>query len=57
MRCDHCTDVIGVYEPVVIIVGDEARETSQAAEPTVDSLPGERYHRACCLERFAPAAR
>lgn len=53
--CDHCADAIGVYEPVVVVVGEEARVTSRAAEPMVGSQPGERYHRACYIERFGPA--
>ena len=50
MTCDHCAEVIGVYEPVVVVTESEARETSRAAEPTVASKRGERYHRACYRE-------
>lgn len=49
--CDHCTDVIGVYEPVVVVIDGEVRETSRAAEPTIGTEAAERYHRACYLER------
>jgi hypothetical protein len=52
MTCDHCADVIGVYEPIVVVIDNEARETSRAAEPMIVSERGERYHRACFLERF-----
>lgn len=44
-----------MYEPVVLVVDGEIRETSRAAEPTVASEPGERYHRACYSERFGQA--
>jgi hypothetical protein len=47
LRCVHCGDVIGVYEPLVACVGDEARETSRAAEPDVALQGVEVYHRAC----------
>jgi hypothetical protein len=54
LKCDHCADVIGVYEPMVVVRNDEAHETSRAAEPAIDAEPGERYHRACYLERVGP---
>jgi DNA-directed RNA polymerase subunit N (RpoN/RPB10) len=47
VRCVHCGDVIGVYEPLVARVGDETRETSRAAEPDVALQGTELYHRAC----------
>ena len=51
ITCDHCGDVIGVYEPMVVMVDASAHETSRAADPQL-SLGGlERYHRACFLER------
>jgi hypothetical protein len=46
-----------VYEPFVLVVGDEARETSRAAEPALPLDSGEHYHRSCYLERFDPAER
>lgn len=55
MTCEYCADVIGVYEPIVVVIEGEARETSRAAEPTLCSEHGERYHRACFLERFGDA--
>lgn len=48
--CDHCAEPIGVYEPVIVVVDGEVRETSRAAEPSVRSDPGQRYHRTCYLE-------
>lgn len=52
VRCDHCADVIGVYEPMVAVFEGEARETSRAAEPAIGAQAAERYHRSCYLERF-----
>jgi hypothetical protein len=46
-RCRRCGDVIGVYEPLVLVEGSAARETAAAAEPGLRALPGARYHRAC----------
>ncbi len=54
--CHHCTEVIGVYEPVVVVIDGEVRETSRAAEPTIGTDAAECYHRACYLERSNAAA-
>lgn len=50
MRCGHCGDVIGVYEPLVVVRDGETRSTSAAAEPHIGEEPGERFHRACHSE-------
>jgi hypothetical protein len=55
ITCDHCAEVIGVYEPVVLVTDGKARETSRAAEPAVGAERGERYHLACYVERSASA--
>jgi hypothetical protein len=39
--------VIGVYEPLVLRVGGEVRETSRAAESNLPLAHAEHYHRAC----------
>jgi hypothetical protein len=46
IRCQRCGDVIGVYEPMVLLLGDEARVTSGAA---ANQLPAHarRLHEAC----------
>jgi hypothetical protein len=56
LTCDHCADAIGVYEPLVVVIGGEVRETSRAAEPTVGSEAAERYHLACYLVRSGTTA-
>jgi hypothetical protein len=52
-RCVDCGDVIGVYEPLVAMVGDGIpRETSRAAEPRwVAAAPGAIYHSDCYRTR------
>jgi hypothetical protein len=50
LRCDACGEVIGVYEPMVVVSEGEARETSRTAEAAIGSQPGQHYHRACFLE-------
>jgi hypothetical protein len=49
--CDKCGDVIGVYEPLVLIVDGQPSETSQAARPDDTDGANERYHRACYESR------
>jgi hypothetical protein len=37
-RCDHCGGVLGVYEPIVVVVENEsARTTSLLAERELDA--------------------
>jgi hypothetical protein len=52
--CDYCQEVIGIYEPAVVVRNEDIRETSRAAEPTIGAEPAGLYHRACYLERFGP---
>jgi hypothetical protein len=46
-RCPACGDVLGVYEPIVHVLGTHARRTSRAAEPSVSSSEGQCYHLGC----------
>jgi hypothetical protein len=46
-RCPACEDVLGVYEPIMHVLGTYARRTSRAAEPTVSSGEGQCYHLGC----------
>jgi len=50
LRCQHCNDVIGVYEPMTVLVGGDVRESSRAAEKDSALAMGECYHRACYVE-------
>ena len=54
LTCDQCGNVIGVYEPIVVIADGEVHETSRAAVPELASVPGLRYHRECYLDRDRP---
>ncbi len=49
LRCQVCGDVIGTYEPLVVLASGEARHTSRAAERDLLRAPGEHYHRDCFL--------
>lgn len=46
-HCVHCGDVIGAYEPMILVVDGKPRKTSASAEQDRDLHPGERYHAAC----------
>jgi hypothetical protein len=56
LRCDDCGDVIGVYEPMTIMDGGRARETSLAAEPRLAAHGQRSFHRACFDTGRPPAA-
>jgi hypothetical protein len=47
LRCAHCGDVIGVYEPLVIVDQAGMRLSSRAAEPGLVGDLAEHYHRSC----------
>jgi hypothetical protein len=51
LRCSDCEEVIGVYEPLVLVMGGHARTTSRAAEPKLQSSFGTYYHRDCYINR------
>ena len=45
-RCHHCADVIGVYEPMIVLTDGQARSTSRATEQGDREPVGECYHSA-----------
>ena len=47
LKCHQCRDVIGVYEPMIVLADGQARNTSRAAEKDTASPVGECYHHAC----------
>ncbi len=49
VRCQHCGDVIGVYEPLVLLTDSDRRETSLAAEPDLAAGAPSAYHGACSI--------
>jgi hypothetical protein len=46
-RCHHCGDVIGTYEPMIVVADGETRNTSRAAELATGEPTGECYHQSC----------
>jgi hypothetical protein len=46
-RCLRCGQVIGVYEPAVVVNERVAQRTSQAAHQLLGRVEGDRYHLAC----------
>jgi hypothetical protein len=49
LRCQRCGDVIGSYEPMILLESGGVRETSRAAEPKAASPCSEHYHRDCYI--------
>ncbi len=47
VACDHCGDLVGVYEPLIIAENGKVRESSRAAEPRLPLVHTTYYHRAC----------
>jgi hypothetical protein len=47
LRCHHCGEPIGVYEPLVTLVDGHEHETSRLAEPHAASVFSACYHREC----------
>jgi hypothetical protein len=47
MRCSHCGDIIGVYEPLVALTAGRALETSLAAGAVRGEHDASCYHRDC----------
>lgn len=46
-HCAHCGDVIGAYEPMILLVDGEPRKTSAFAEQAREPHTSECYHTAC----------
>jgi hypothetical protein len=53
LHCGDCGELIGVYEPVIVVSSGAARETSHAAEPTLRPGEGQHFHQACYLAAVA----
>lgn len=54
--CERCGDVIGVYEPMIVVVNGEVSESSRALDPSLIDASAERYHRYCYPGRGGPAS-
>jgi hypothetical protein len=46
-HCVHCGDVIGAYEPMILIEDGKPRKTSTSAEQNRDRHASDHYHMAC----------
>lgn len=53
-RCEHCGDVIGVYEPLVVGGDAGCRTTSLAAEPALGDAEVSCLHLACAEAGAGP---
>jgi len=54
--CEHCGDIIGVYEAMIVVEGDAERRTSRLNDPHVEEGEVALYHEPCWLgEVEAPA--
>lgn len=51
--CEACGDVIGVYEPLVMLTVEDERATSRAAEPELHASDGAYFHRGCRDSRLS----
>jgi hypothetical protein len=47
LRCARCGELIGVYEPLVHVIGETVRRTSRAADPEIATQTGCFYHDGC----------
>ncbi len=51
LRCGHCQEVIGVYEPMIVLSDGVPVRTSRAAAKDDESLVGEHFHLRCFADR------
>ena len=47
LRCQHCGDVIGAYEPLIAFIDGQTHETSRAVVQNSAGVVEECYHRDC----------
>lgn len=50
-RCGHCGKEIGVYEPLIVIDGEEPRRSSRLLEVERGGAAPLRYHESCWRAR------
>lgn len=48
LRCRHCCEVIGAYEPMVVVLGEQPVHTSRTVAEA-EQLTGEPCFHACCF--------
>jgi hypothetical protein len=47
LNCSYCSEVIGIYEPMITLSEGDVRETSLAVDPNGGVRANHCYHRAC----------
>jgi hypothetical protein len=47
LRCRACGEVIGVYEPLIVVAAGRVVESSRAIAPVFSDQDAEHYHRVC----------
>jgi hypothetical protein len=47
LHCRRCREIIGIYEPMIVQVGEQIRETSRAADESSPIEGAAHYHRDC----------
>jgi hypothetical protein len=50
LLCEGCGQVIGVYEPLVHVVGGIAHKTSRAADPYLTQSQADAYFHLACMD-------
>jgi hypothetical protein len=56
VRCQHCREVIGVYEPMVALVDDVPVHTSRPVAEAEQLTRGRCYHASCFTQQGRPSA-
>jgi hypothetical protein len=55
LRCRDCEDIIGAYEPMVVVTHHGPQETSLAADPALYETEHPCFHRACYVATHGEA--
>lgn len=48
-HCARCGELIGAYEPMIVVENGRARRSSRTAELRAGRLASEHYHEACYI--------
>lgn len=51
LRCAHCRELIGIYEPMMLLSDGAPARTSRAALSKDEPLAGEAFHADCYAQR------
>jgi hypothetical protein len=52
LLCEVCGDVIGAYEPMIVLAEAHARRTSRAAERAAGGPVGSCFHDSCFARAY-----